>query len=194
MADEPQVLSFEEFKLYYESAEKVTDRRLEANRWNYSTCAAILVGLAAIVKWAVMSPELRWFGIGSVLLLCAIAILFCEFWLKQIGDLKLLNEAKFEVLNRMAPLIDFDPSRPGQVRSYRPLEREWKRLTEEGAVRKVPTLNIVAFRSTKQERFIPRAFQLVFVAVVVGLIFLVVTTRPVSVGPVVNGVQNQEAH
>ena len=31
--------SFDEFKLYYESTEKVTDRRLDTNRWNYSIWA-----------------------------------------------------------------------------------------------------------------------------------------------------------
>ena len=28
--------SFDEFKLYYESAEKMTDRRIANNQWNYS--------------------------------------------------------------------------------------------------------------------------------------------------------------
>jgi hypothetical protein len=35
-------VAFDEFKLFYESAEKVTDRRNAANRWNYSICIAIL--------------------------------------------------------------------------------------------------------------------------------------------------------
>jgi predicted Co/Zn/Cd cation transporter (cation efflux family) len=78
MADETQALSFDEFKLYYESTEKVTDRRLETNRWNYSACAAVLVGIAAIVKWGVISTELRWVGVGAVVLLCMMAVLFCE--------------------------------------------------------------------------------------------------------------------
>ena len=45
-------LSFEEFKLYYESTEKVTERRLSANTWNYSICIAIIVAIAGIVKWS----------------------------------------------------------------------------------------------------------------------------------------------
>lgn len=43
--------AFEEFKLFYESAEKVTDRRLSANRWNYSICTAILIAIAGILNW-----------------------------------------------------------------------------------------------------------------------------------------------
>jgi len=34
-------LSFDEFRLYYESKEKVTDRQLETNRWKYSTQARL---------------------------------------------------------------------------------------------------------------------------------------------------------
>src|ERR1051325_4709464 len=175
MSDEQHTVSFEEFKLYYESTEKVTDRRLETNRWNYSTCIAILVGVAAIVKWGVVSTDLRWLGIGAVFLLCGMAILFCQLWVAQIRDFKRLNDAKFDVLNRMAPLVDFHPSSPGKIVSYRPFEREWERLKAEGAVDKVRKLNVVALKSSHMEQFIPRAFQIVFVAVVGGLVFLLLT-------------------
>lgn len=183
MSSEPNALSFDEFKLYYESTEKVTDRRLDTNRWNYSACAAILVGLAAIVKWGVVSSELRWVGVTAVVLLCMMAVLFCQLWLAQIRDFKKLNDAKFEVLNQMAPLIDFDPSNPNRVRSYRPFEREWSRLKDEGAVNKVRKLNIIALKSSHMEQFIPRAFQLVFVAVLVALAFLILAPPTLPVSP-----------
>lgn len=176
MTEETKALSFEEFKLYYESTEKVTDRRLDTNRWNYSACAAILVGIAAIVKWGVISTDLRWAGVVAVVLLCMMAILFCQLWLAQVRDFKRLNDAKFEVLNQMARLIDFDSSNPGRVRSYRPFEREWDRLKEEGAVDRVRKLNIIALKSSHMEQFIPRAFQLVFLAVFAALMYLILTT------------------
>src|SRR5256885_6701888 len=167
MTEERQALSFEEFKLYYESTEKVTDRRLETNRWNYSTSVAVLIGVAAIVKWGVVSAELRWVGIGAVLLLCIMAILFCQLWLAQIRDFKRLNDAKFEILNQMAPQLEFDTSQPGRIRSYRPFEREWERLKQEGAVDRVRKLKIIALKSSHMEQFITRAFQLVFVSIVI---------------------------
>lgn len=183
MTEETKALSFEEFKLYYESTEKVTDRRLDTNRWNYSACAAILVGIAAIVKWGVISTDLRWAGVVAVVLLCMMAILFCQLWLAQVRDFKRLNDAKFEVLNQMARLIDFDSSNPGRVRSYRPFEREWDRLKEEGAVDRVRKLNIIALKSSHMEQFIPRAFQLVFLAVFVALVYLILTTPPFPTVP-----------
>jgi len=191
MIEEPQAISFDEFKLYYESTEKVTDRRLETNRWNYSACAAILVGIAAMVKWGVISTDLRWVGVMGVVLLCMMAILFCQLWLAQVRDFKRLNDAKFEVLRQMARLLDLDASNPGRVRSYRPFEREWDRLKQEGAVDNVRKLNIVALKSSHMEQFIPRAFQLVFVAVLVALIYLLVTTPPLPNVPPTKTVQQK---
>jgi hypothetical protein len=183
MPDEHQSFSFEEFKLYYESTEKVTDRRLETNRWNYSTCVAILVGVAAIVKWGVVSSDLRWLGVGAVFLLCGMAVLFCQLWIAQIRDFKRLNDAKFDVLNRMAPQVVFDISKPAEIVSFRPFEREWDRLKAEGAVDEVRKLNVLALKSSHMEQFIPRAFQIVFIAVVGALIFLLVTTPPFPAKP-----------
>jgi hypothetical protein len=47
-----QRVSFDEFKLYYESTEKVTNRRLSANTWNYSICIGMIVAMAGIIKWS----------------------------------------------------------------------------------------------------------------------------------------------
>src|SRR2546421_7874977 len=95
---EGKKVSFDEFKLYYESTEKVTDRRLSANTWNYSICIAIVIAIAGIVKWSVGNPVL-YVGLTAVLVLCIMAVLFCTLWLGQITDFKYLNNAKFKVLN-----------------------------------------------------------------------------------------------
>lgn len=50
--------SFDEFKLYYDSTEKVTDRRLDTNRWNYSICIAILVAIATITNWSLTNSKI----------------------------------------------------------------------------------------------------------------------------------------
>jgi|SRR6185295_13155911 len=194
MAENRQTLSFEEFKLYYESTEKVTDRRLETNRWNYSTCSAILVAVAALVKWGVTSTELRWVAVGAVLFLCITALLFCQLWLAQIRDFKRLNNAKFEILNQMAPLLDLDLSAPGRVSSYRPFEREWECLKEEGAVDKLKHLKLLALKSSHMEQFIPRAFQLVFGVAAAALVLFILTGPPFSGVPPHSQATSQEAN
>jgi len=72
-----KLVSFDEFKLYYESTERVTDRRLSANTWNYSICIAIVVAIAGIVKWSA-GNSMFYVGLTAVLVLCIMAILFCS--------------------------------------------------------------------------------------------------------------------
>ena len=120
--------SFEEFKLYYESTEKVTDRRLEANRWNYSICVAMLVAIAAITKWTFTSTIAVWVGLAAIAILAIMACAFCLLWIGQIRDFKRLNTAKFDMLNAMAPDIEFDTEHPGLLVSYQPFDKEWKGL------------------------------------------------------------------
>ena len=168
-------LSFEEFKLYYESTEKVTERRLSANTWNYSICIAIIVAIAAIVKWSTGTQPFFYVGLIAVLLLCVMAILFCSLWLGQIVDFKYLNNAKFKVLNDMAPDIEFDISHPNQIKSFTPFEKEWRGLEDAKAAVEIGQRKIVALKSSNIEYFIPQAFRFIFailsLAVVVAIVF-----------------------
>jgi hypothetical protein len=193
MSDNPpqRMLSFDEFKLYYESTEKVTDRRLETNRWNYSICIAILVAVAVLTKWSLTTVTLLWVGFAAVAFLCLMAVLFCVLWIGQIRDFKKLNNAKFFVLNEMAPLIEFDPDKPGAVVSYCPFEKEWKKLSELNALGEVGKSNIIALKSSNIEYFIPKAFAVLFGGILAVLVLVVILnwppTRLVQQGPTTTG-------
>jgi hypothetical protein len=162
--------SFEEYKLYYESAEKVTDRRLETNRWNYSICISILVAIAALSKWSFGSATYFWLGICSVLILCIMAFLFCSLWIRQIEDFKSLNNAKFHILNEMAPNLEFDLSHPNEVISNSPFEKEWKKLEQSKSIESFSNLKIVALQSSGMEHFIPKSFRILFVFIFLFLL------------------------
>jgi uncharacterized membrane protein YkgB len=172
---EAKKVSFDEFKLYYESTERVTDRRLSANTWNYSICIAIVVAIAGIVKWLTSNTSFFSVGLTAVLVLCIMAFLFCSLWLGQITDFKYLNNAKFKVLNDMAPNIEFDISHPNQISSFCPFEKEWKQLEEVKAAVEMGQRKIVALKSSNIEYFIPQAlralFLLISIAVVLAVIF-----------------------
>jgi len=177
MVNEPNKtlkLSFEEFKLYYESTEKVTERRLSANTWNYSICIAIIVAIAGIVKWSTGNESFFYVGLIAVFLLCVMAILFCSLWLGQIVDFKYLNNAKFNVLNDMAPHIEFDISHPNQITSFTPFEKEWRELKEVKAAVAIGRPRIVALKSSNIEYFIPKAFRVVFLIVSLAVLAAVV--------------------
>ena len=179
-SDRNMRLSFDEFKLYYESTEKVTDRRLETNRWNYSICIATLVAIAAITNWSLTNPTLTWIGLAADGLLSVMAILFCALWIRQIRDFKNLNNAKFTVLNEMAPSVDFDIENPWTVTSFCPFDKEWKKLSELHALQEVGRSKIVALKSSNIEYFIPKAFAALFLAILVVLVLLVATHWPPS--------------
>jgi di/tricarboxylate transporter len=173
-------VSFEEFKLYYDSTEKVTDRRLDTNRWNYSICTAIVIAIATITNWSLSNPTLMWVGFAADVLLASMAILFCLLWIGQIRDFKNLNNAKFSVLNAMAPRVDFDTDNPGAVRSFCPFDKEWTKLTDLQAVQEVGASNIIALKSSNMEYFIPKAFGALFCAILAVLVVLVVSHWPPS--------------
>lgn len=71
--------SFEELKLVYESAEKVTDRRISLNKFNYSICTAVFLAIAFIWNWALTNPKYAYAGILIALVLSIIATIF-TFW------------------------------------------------------------------------------------------------------------------
>jgi membrane glycosyltransferase len=159
-----QKLSFDEFKLYYESTEKVTDRRLSANTWNYSICIGMIIAVAGIIKWSA-SSTFFYVGLTAILVLCIMAILFCTLWLGQITDFKYLNNAKFKVLNEMAPQMEFDLEHPNKMASFCPFEKEWKTLEEVKAAVEIGHRKIIALKSSSIEYFIPKAFRILFILV-----------------------------
>ena len=159
-------LSFEEFKFYYDSAEKVTDRRIALNQWNYTICSAIVISVAAVSKWVIANPSFFAVGVGIVLLLYLMAVLFCSLWIGLIRDYKRLNNAKFDVLNAMAPQLKFS-AEPNDVRiSFEPLKKEWDRLQQAEALQEVSSINVIALKSSNIEYLIPKAFRLLFVVVI----------------------------
>jgi len=172
---ETKKVSFDEFKLYYESTEKVTDRRLSANTWNYSICIAIIVAVAGIVKWSAGNLALFYVSLVAVMMLSTMAILFCSLWLGQIADFKYLNNAKFNVLNQMAPLVEYSLDHPNLMTSFCPFEKEWKMLEEVKAAVEIHQRKIVALKSSNIEYFIPQAFRVLFslitMAVLLAIIF-----------------------
>lgn len=168
-------LSFDEFKLFYESTEKVTDRRLEANKWNYSICVATLVAIAGIIDWGLSRPHFLVIAIIATVMLCLMAVLFCSLWIGQIRDFKKLNNAKFDVLNQMAPRLAFGSL--DTAISYIPFVREWDLLQKAEALEEVSSIKLLALKSSKIEYLIPKAFRLLFVGILVLAILSAIINR-----------------
>jgi hypothetical protein len=167
-APEPRVYTFDEFKLYYESTEKVTDRRLAANTSNYGLCSAIIIAIASLNAWALPKPEFRIGSVAATLILARMGWQLCVLWDAQIRDFKALNAAKFEVLNKMAPSVRFGPS-DTRV-SAEPFDREWQILKSKEAAHEIRAMGMIALQSSEAELSVPvaflRPFQLIIAAAI----------------------------
>lgn len=106
------------------------------------------------------------------------AILFCALWIGQIRDFKNLNNAKFTVLNEMAPRVEFDLGNPGAIVSFCPFDKEWEKLKEMSALQEVGRSNLIALKSSNIEYFIPKAFAALFFSVLVALAVVVINNWP----------------
>lgn len=179
-AGSPTPVSFDEFKLYYESAEKVTERRLSTNRWNYSVCTAILLAVGGVLSWSTSRDSFRFIGAIGSLFLAGMAVFFCNYWISQIDDFKALNTAKFGLLNKMAPHVIFDGSgTTSAARSFEPFQKEWKDLEAARALqpKRGPMQRALALKSTRQEYFLPKAFRVLFVITFVTILAFAVVSR-----------------
>ena len=161
--------SFEEWQLFYESTEKVTDRRLEANRWSYSICIGTLGAIAVVVAWVVSKPVFLWPGVLAVTILSLMAALNSSFWIAQIRDFKELNNAKFTVLNAMAEHVVFDALGEFKRSSFCPFAKEWKELKNARATREVAGMNLIALNSSNIEYLLPRALRVLFLAIAIAV-------------------------
>ncbi|MGW5053931.1 RipA family octameric membrane protein [Actinokineospora sp. NPDC004072] len=161
--DDQRFYAFDEYKMYYETTEKVTEHRQTTNRWNYSVAIALLVAIALMFKWAADKPGNLIVGLIGVVSLCTLAVIFCFLWLNEIESFKSLNGAKFEVLNDMAPNVRFEDV---EATSYEPFRREWERLTKSKGAKSIKLFGgRVALKSSGPELFFPRAFAVLFMAI-----------------------------
>lgn len=164
-----QKVGFDEYKLFYESTEKVTDRRLSANKWNYSICTAILVAVAAITSWGLSKPSFVLVSVVAIIILSGMAALYCSLWIGQIRDFKALNNAKFDILNKMAPDVIFGDSESDPRVSFCPFEKEWQSLQKANAIQEISQPNIIALKASNMEYLIPRTFRVLYILIIVGV-------------------------
>ncbi|MET1112447.1 MAG: hypothetical protein ABWX67_13070 [Allosphingosinicella sp.] len=147
------------------------DRRLALNTWNYGICIAILVASGFLANWAVTKSELRLVLLVGIGLGATMGAMLCYLWRGQISDYKRLNAAKFEVLNAMAPQVQFEDTR----RSFEPFRREWEILEAEKVVIKQRSSRIAVLQSSKVELLIPMAFLSLYLVVLAVVSVVVIT-------------------
>lgn len=163
-----QSYSWEEYKLYFESTEKVVDRRIALNTWNYGICVAILAAAGALATWALSKNDLRLALFLAIMMLMVMGMLLCWHWSKQLKDLKLLNNAKFDVINNMAPLVKF----PDGIPSYQVFKKEWDILDKKKATSFKWGLKVKVLNSSGSEFVLPYAFGFIFASIMAMILIV----------------------
>lgn len=166
---------FEEFKMYLESAERTTDRRLELNKTNASLSILILAGIGAIVSWGSGKPALQPFCVMAVGAISLLASVFCRWWWNQLVSYKELNAAKFEVLNSMAPRIVFPDAKDRNYCSDEPFRKEWEILQDRKSLKSFR--GRLALGASLSEVTIPVAFFVTFLSVFLIAFLLSISDR-----------------
>jgi hypothetical protein len=70
--------------MYYESTEKVTDRRLGMNGRNRSFYTTLVVAIAVAFNWAVANPQYLCVALAATGLISLVAIIFSVYWSAQV--------------------------------------------------------------------------------------------------------------
>ena len=119
----------------YESTERVTDRRHNLNRSNYTICLGIVVANAVIFNWGADRTGQDFIvSYMAIALLSFLAIIYCIGWIRMITDFKQLNDAKFKVMKVIAERMRFETEYGEEPVSYNPFDEEWKLLDKERAL------------------------------------------------------------
>jgi hypothetical protein len=167
---------FEEYKMYYESTERVTDRRLAVNTSNFAITTASLIAVAVLTNWSLGKPSFLLITLATDALIGAMGALYCTLWVGQITDFKALNQAKFSVLNAVAPQILFSATPDSRVPAD-PFQKEWKLLQEQEATRKIHSTDLVALRSSNIEYLVPKALRVIYIVIALTAVGIGVFNR-----------------
>lgn len=145
MSEKESPPAFELYKILVEMADRISARRGTANGFFLAlhTGLAGLTGLAISRLVGVLHPDP--FGLTFT---GAVGLILCAAWWLLLRSYRLLNSAKFSVINEVEKGFD-----------VRPFSREWERLKQEDPVSKkkprYAELSVV-------ERFVPVAFAAVY--------------------------------
>lgn len=95
----------EMFKLYLDTAERVSDRRAQANAWMISVNGALctLYGVLERGRAFVGGSDLT----GGLWVILAAGVLICVAWASLVASYRQLNAAKFNVLQEIEKELEF---------------------------------------------------------------------------------------
>jgi len=96
----------EQYKLYVEMADKISERRQAANTFFISMCSALLAALGITWPTNAVIARTPWFVMVSI-----VGMVLCLAWYRLIKSYRDLNSAKFRVVGRIESFLPLRPYR-----------------------------------------------------------------------------------
>ncbi|MGD9967892.1 MAG: hypothetical protein AB7T59_15330 [Hyphomonadaceae bacterium] len=171
--------SFEEFRMMYESTERISERKIAFTRANSTLCIAIIAGQGVAASWGFGRPSVDAMVAALILFISLLGIVFCLYWHGQLWTFKQLNDAKFKVLKEMADHVVFPDYSARNIRSMSPFEREYAIYQELGGLTSVRGLLLP--KANLAETIVPYSFLAFFAAI--GLLCLFWIARQFVIVP-----------
>jgi len=94
----------EQYKLYIQMADKISERRQAANNYGLTINTALVTVVAAL-----LSKQPSWLPSVAYVLIAACGIVLCVTWRRIIRSYKDLNSGKFKVIHEMEKLLPVRP-------------------------------------------------------------------------------------
>ena len=139
---------FEQYRLYVNSIEKISDRRDSANKYFLTINSSIIVLVGLVIQYAQENKKL--FLIG----LCLFGLIICIIFWFLINSYKQLNSGKFKELHKIEEKLPLQPYKD-----------EWKILGEGKDFRKY-------FPFSHIEKTVPVVFFLGYAILIVYLLII----------------------
>ncbi|MDX2139680.1 MAG: hypothetical protein SF123_16460 [Chloroflexota bacterium] len=146
---------FEQYKLYIESTDKISERRNLANSF-FLTLNTLLLGAIGLLAERFLEMPTVFL---LVLPMLTAGLILCYAWWRIIRSYRQLNTGKFKVIEQMENLLP--------LRTY--VKAEWNALGQGENPR-------VYLPLTQLETWVPSAFAILYIMVIVGgfvLVFLI---------------------
>ena len=138
----------EQYKVYVEMADRISQRRDQSNRFYGSLLTGIVAMIAVVDRIANLQSNTGFSGF--ILISVAVAgIVLCAVWFINIRSYKQLNSAKFKIIHEIEELLPF------------PLyKKEWKYLRPLNDKHKY-------FQLTRVEQLVPLIFLIPYIILII---------------------------
>lgn len=151
MSKEDISILFEQYKIYVETADKLSDRRYQANSFFLTINTALITGVAGFFGFIKgnANPD------GLIILVLVSGIVLCFVWRKLIRSYSELNKGKFGIIHLLEQRL------PARL-----FDAEWEILNRGDGTRYTPF--------TKTELNIPLVFIAIYIILSVSILFSII--------------------